>query len=72
MQYWAPPPATPTQYLSDRQYFNLHEHTTSVHLINYINLLLARCSRMFISNAVLPSIAFEPFIIRVHHTNVLY
>ena len=36
-----PPSATLTQYLSDRQYFNLHEHTTSVHLINYINLLLA-------------------------------
>ena len=60
----APPLAPLTQYSSDRQHFNLHDSVllinvccAFVHLniINYIYLLLARCSRTFISNAVLPS-----------------
>ena len=59
LQYWAPPPLSKSDPIFIRKatfQFALAS-TLSVLLNNYIFLLLARCSRTFISTAVLPSIA---------------
>ena len=58
-----PPPPTPATLTQIFIRYSVCKSTLpSVHLINYIYLLLARCSRTFTSNAVTPSIALEPLL----------